>query len=262
VQLHVWKVNWNLNFEVPSEFVGRMRQEHRLQANSQGKEQKWLCPSHPANQKLEIESLLEIVRNYDVDGIHFDYIRYPDGDHCFCPGCKERFEHALGVPVQNWPQDLLGDGPLRQRWLDWRRGNINDLVKAVSEQVRAIKPKVRLSAAVFRDWPIHRDEVGQDWKVWCEKGWLDYICPMDYNPSNRNFENIVAQQVRWVGRFPCYPGIGVNATMSHLDVDGVIDQIQITRRCHTGGFALFCYGLQESESLVRLLGLGETKPAE
>ncbi len=258
LQIHVWKVNWNLGGAAPREFVERMRREGRLQASSSGKEELWLCPSHPQNQKLEIDSMIEIARDYDVDGIHFDYIRYPDSDHCFCGGCRERFQRATGLPIQNWPKDVLVDGPLRQRWLDWRRSNITTVVASVSQRVRALKPKLKISAAVFTNWAADRDGVGQDWKLWCEKGYVDFVCPMDYTPSNASFENMMTRQLQWANRTPCYPGIGVSASSSHFGVDRVIEQIQLTRRHQTGGFIIFNYGVEESKNLVPLLGLGIT----
>jgi uncharacterized lipoprotein YddW (UPF0748 family) len=258
LQVHVWKVNWNLGSGAPKEFVDKLRREHRLQESLGGKEEPWLCPSHPSNHKLEVDSMLEVIHNYDVDGIHFDYIRYPDSDHCFCAGCKDRFEQAMGRKLLNWPQDVLGEGAFRQQWLDWRRGNITAVVKAVSAGARAIKPKIKLSAAVFSNWASDRDGVGQDWKLWCEKGYLDFVCPMDYTPSNASFENMVTKQVQWAGRTPCYPGIGVSASTSHFGVDRVIEQINITRRNNTGGFIIFNYGVTESQELLPLLGLGIT----
>jgi uncharacterized lipoprotein YddW (UPF0748 family) len=258
LQMHVWKVNWNLGSAAPREFVERMRREGRLQAGPQGKEQLWLCPSHPENQKLEVESLVEVARNYEVDGIHFDYIRYPDGEHCYCAGCKGRFERSVGAAVQNWPQDVLPAGPLRQQWLDWRRSNITALVKAVSEQARAVRPAIKLSAAVFPDWPADRDSIGQDWKLWCEKGYLDFVCPMDYTPSDRRFDGMIARQVQWAGRTPCYPGIGLSASTSHFGIDRLIEQINLTRRHNTHGFVIFNYGVPESNDFLPLLGLGIT----
>lgn len=259
VQVHVWKVNYNLGTAAPKEFVERMRREGRLQSNSRGQDRPWLCPSHPANQKLETDSMIEVVRKYDVDGVHFDYIRYPDGDHCFCAGCRERFERAIGTTLARWPQDVLADGPQRERWLEWRRDNITAVVKAVSEQSRAIKPKLKISAAVFRNWPSDRDSVGQDWKVWCDKGYLDFVCPMDYTPMNQRFENMVTQQVQWAGRTPCYPGIGVSASSSRFGADRAIEQINIARRQRTGGFVIFNYGVRESQELLPKLGLGITR---
>ncbi|MEI6034832.1 MAG: family 10 glycosylhydrolase [Verrucomicrobiae bacterium] len=259
IQMHVWKVNWNLGHAAPPEFVEKMRREGRLQSDAHGGEELWLCPSSPENQKLEIDSLVEVVRNYDVDGIHFDYIRYPDAGHCFCAGCRKRFEQASGLEIVAWPGDVLSPGPIHQRWLDWRRDNITAAVKAVSEQARGIKPMIRLSAAVFSNWPSDRDSVGQDWKMWCEKGYLDFVCPMDYTPFNVNFESMVSKQVGWAGKTPCYPGIGVSASSSPFGADRAIEQIGITRRYRTGGFVIFNYGAAESRDLLPMLGLGITR---
>jgi uncharacterized lipoprotein YddW (UPF0748 family) len=259
LQIHVWKVNWNLGRAAPRAFVERMRQEGRLQANARGQEELWLCPSHPANQKLEIDSMVEVARRYGVDGIHFDYIRYPDGDHCFCAGCRDRFQQATGIQIQTWPQDVLPGGPARQPWLDWRRANITAVVKAVSEQARSARPGIKLSAAVFPNWRTDRDEVGQDWKLWCEKGYLDFVCPMDYTPSNYRFDNLVTRQIQWAGRTPCYPGIGVSASSSRFGIDRLIEEIDTTRRHQTHGFIIFNYGARESQELLPLLGLGTTR---
>jgi uncharacterized lipoprotein YddW (UPF0748 family) len=258
LQVHVWKVNWNLGSGAPKEFRDLMRQQGRLQADAQGKEEPWLCPSHPDNQKLEIDSMVEVARSYAVDGIHFDYIRYPDGDHCYCAGCRARFERAAGQAVSRWPQDVLRGAPLQPRWLEWRRGNITTVVKAVSEQARAVRPGIKISAAVFPNWNTDRDTIAQDWKLWCEKGYMDFVCPMDYTPSNASFENMVRKQVAWAGRVPCYPGIGLSATSPRLGIDRVIEQIAVSRRQKTGGFVIFNYALPESTDVVPMLGLGIT----
>jgi uncharacterized lipoprotein YddW (UPF0748 family) len=203
--------------------------------------------------------MVELARKYAIDGIHFDYIRYPDGEHCFCAGCKERFQQVVGAPIQNWPKDARANGALRQQWLDWRRSNITAVVQAVSQQARAVRPGIKISAAVFPQWNTDRDAVGQDWKLWCEKGYLDFVCPMDYTPSDRRFENMVKQQVQWAGPTPCYPGIGVSASSSSFGVDRTIDQIAITRNHQTRGFVIFNYGVNESRELLPQLGLGITR---
>lgn len=258
VQVHIWKVNWNLGHAAPKQFLERMRTEKRLQANVQGKEEPWLCPSDPRNQQLEIDSMVEVARKYDVDGIHFDYIRYPDAEHCFCVGCRERFKRAAGVRFNTWPQEVLVVGSLHSQWLEWRRANITAVVKAVSQQARAVRPGIKISAAVFPNWDRDRDSIGQDWTLWCEKGYLDFVCPMDYTASNRSFKNMVEQQLKWAGRVPCYPGIGVSASTSRFGPDRVIDQIKITRQLNTSGFTIFNYGVSESRDLLPLLGLGIT----
>ena len=257
LQMHVWKVNWNLGACAPRNLVGDLRRAKRLQEDAAGKEEPWLCPSHPENQKMEIDAMVEVARKYAVDGLHFDYIRYPDSAHCFCAGCKERFEKALAVRVGRFPDDVRS-GPLKTQWLQWRRDNITTVVRAVSEQARAVRPGLKISAAVFSDWSTVRDTLGQDWKLWCEKGYLDFVCPMDYVPEDDHFESLVAKQTAWAGGVPCYPGIGASSSRSQLPPERVIDQIRITRRYATKGFVIFNYGVNEARNLVPCLGMGIT----
>jgi uncharacterized lipoprotein YddW (UPF0748 family) len=256
---HVWKVNWNIGGRAPREFTDRMKAEARTQVGYSGKPVDWLCPSHPANQKLEIDSMVEVAGRYDVDGIHFDYIRYPGPEGCFCAGCRERFEKLIGSKVRNWPADVRQDAELRQKWLDFRRASITAVVAGVSEAVRKAKPKVKISAAVFGNWPADRDGVGQDWKLWCEKGYLDFVCPMDYTPHTGQFASLVERQVKWAGKVPCYPGIGLSTWDGKGDMFTLFDQIAVTRRAGTGGFTIFEYNASTAKDVVPLCGAGITR---
>jgi len=247
IECHVWKLNFYLNLaNTPKEFIEKMRQEGRIQVDKEGKEILesnrflWLCPSHPENFKLEMNSMLEVVKKYDVDGIHFDYIRYP-ANSCYCDGCRKRFEEEKGVKVENWPQDVI-TGPLKDLYADWRREQITKLVKAVSEEARKIKPSIKISAAVFQNYPLCRESNGQDWKLWVEKGYLDFVCPMDYTGSNAHFENLVRNQKEIIkGKVPFYPGIGAFTSARIIPVEQVLQQIEIARELGAEGFIIFNY---------------------
>ncbi len=258
VQCHVWKVNWNMGSATDAAFVKSMVAAGRVQRDVDGKaEERWLCPSHPENQKLEIDSMVEIARNYPVDGLHFDYIRYPDGSHCFCDGCRARFERHLGRSLATWPADVRSPGELRTQWLDWRRAQITLVVRSVAEQARQVRPGIRISAAVFRNWPMDRDSVGQDWKLWCEKGYLDFVCPMDYTDSNQTFRSFLRNQTEWAAGKPLYPGIGLSVWNDPRDPARLIEQIAICREFKTGGFTVFNYD-QNAEEVLPYCALGTT----
>jgi uncharacterized lipoprotein YddW (UPF0748 family) len=132
-------------------------------------------------------------------------------------------------------------------------------VAAVSEQLRKTRPKVKISAAVFPNWPGDRNSVGQDWKLWCDRGYLDFVCPMDYTANSQEFAGMVAKQVQWAGRVSCYPGIGLSASGGGFDVFRLFDQIAATRRLGMGGFTVFNYGPEEARDIVPLCGMGITK---
>lgn len=234
LEVHVWKVNWNLS-GAPRDFVARIRRENRHQVSVDGAAHDWLCPSHPENFQLELDSMLEVARRYDVDGLHFDYIRYPDRTKCYCQGCRERFEAHLGRTVARWPGDCYS-GALRDEYLNWRCDQITRLVEAVHEQAKLLRPAIDISAAVFGAYPDCRASVGQDWPRWIEAGYLDFVCPMDYTQIDQAFVKLVTHQLQLVdGRIPVYPGIG----QWRLSDDRTVGQIHLARQLGAPGFTLF-----------------------
>ena len=254
IEVHAWKVNYNLQ-GADDAFVERLRQQDRLQANQAGEERPWLCPSHPDNLALEAESMLEVVRNYDVDGLHFDYIRYPGVEGCYDQGCRRRFEAATGHLVEAWPEDVL-TGSLIEPFQKWRQDQITNLVRRVSIQARKMRPEIRISAAVFGDWPTSRFSVGQDWVHWIDEGYLDFVCPMDYIPDTAQFMDRVARQVNWVdGRVPLYIGIGAWQMPA---VDDVLKEIVWTRESGADGFVLFEYSADLADRVLPLVHAGLT----
>ncbi len=260
VQCHVWKVNWNMGWSAPQQFMQKMKQEARTQVNFDGKaEDRWLCPSNPLNQDLEIAAMVEVATKYDVDGIHFDYIRYPGPENCFCNGCKERFQKQIGKVVADWPRAVRSDTQLAAAWQDFRRSNITRVVAEVSQKVRASGKKTKISAAVFPNYAVDRDSVGQDWKLWCDRGYLDFVCPMDYTASLGEFRHLVTRQIQWAGKVPVYPGIGLSVWPGGgRDVVKLTEMIKTTRELGCKGFTVFEYNTAEAQDVLPSLGKGIT----
>jgi uncharacterized lipoprotein YddW (UPF0748 family) len=255
LEAHIWKVNHNLS-NAPRDFVERLRRAGRTQVSVRGEPLDWLCPSHPENFSLERDSMLEVARKYDVAGLHFDYIRYPDGEHCYCDGCRARFEAESGQKVANWPQDCYR-GPRSKEYHDWRCQQITRLVKAVHDEAKKIKPQIKISAAVFGAYPACRQSVGQDWVGWIKAGYLDFVCPMDYTESDFGFIALVSNQLDLTGhRVPIYPGIGATASRSALSVDRVVGQIHQARSLRADGFTIFNLDRSTIQGLVPGIGLG------
>ncbi|MDP6637283.1 MAG: family 10 glycosylhydrolase [Phycisphaerae bacterium] len=260
VACHVWKVNYYMGRATPRSFSDKVKSAGRTQVHFDGSPiADWLCPSHPANQKLEIDSMLEVARKYAVDGLHFDYIRYPGAQGCFCVGCRKRFEKQAGARVARWPADVRNDNDLRAKWLDFRRQQITTVVSAVSARARKIRPKIKISAAVFSNLPADRDRIGQDWGLWCKRGYLDFVCPMDYTPKTASFAQAVARQVKWAGPADCRPGIGASVWTPRADPCKVIAQIRAARQAGAKGFTIFNYAQTEAMELLPMLSKGITR---
>lgn len=140
------------------------------------------------------------------------------------------------MKVEQWPQDVL-TGNHAGPFGDWRREQITRLVRAVSQEAHKIKPGIKVSAAVFGNWESARVVVGQDAKAWVETGYLDFVCPMDYERDDGDFSKWVRSQVATVNhKIPCYAGIGAHNLSGPEQLAG---QIQLSRQLGADGFVLF-----------------------
>lgn len=124
----------------------------------------YLDPADPGVAPYLASICGEIVRKYDVDGINLDYIRYPDG----------------------WPRPSYRDGDTP----DQRRSNITAIVRAIHDEVKAIKPWVKMSCSPIgkhadlsryssKNFNAH-DRVSQEAQEWMRLGLMDQLYPMQY----------------------------------------------------------------------------------
>ena len=107
----------------------------------------------------------------------------------------------------------------------------------MSREARQIKPRIKISAAVYGHWESCRQSIGQDWKAWVEAGYLDFVCPMDYDGDDGKFAVLVCKQAGWVHhKIPLYPGIGAHKLSGP---EQLARQIQLTRDLGADGFVVF-----------------------
>lgn len=254
LEMHVWKVNWNMGSHTPEELRQQMVAAGRTQMTSDGKETRYLAPHIQENFDLEVAAMLEVARKYPVDGIHFDYIRYPGADADFSPSAREAFEAVLGRVVPNWPKDCMNGGALRREYNVWRGNNINRLVETVYREAKKLRPELMVSAAVFSDWDSSPHSIAQQSDLWVAKGWLDFICPMNYTVSNVALERFLRRQLASVGqRMPLYAGLGAYL---HDDAALTTEQIQLARRFGAAGVICFQHSRGFAENFLPELGSG------
>jgi len=174
--------------------------------------------------------ILDIVQNYDVDGIHYDYIRYPHevGDWSYNQISVNRFK------------DLHGKDPseLPLQWNHWRRDQISDIVSSVYQDVCSVDKSAVLSAAVMKSWSTAYDHAFQNYREWMSNGSLDAGILMLYIQDLNQFRGYVSEALancsgRWI-----VPGLGAHNT----DTNTLLDLINISRELGTQGTALFAYG--------------------
>lgn len=241
IDLHCYVNNFPVG-SPDSEYAQQMRAQGRWQKNARGEDVAWLCPSHPENLDLVEAAMVELVRDYDIAGVQYDFIRYGGQEVCFCDRCRANFERRIGRAVENWPADCLPEGPLYDEWMDQRADLITAAVRRTSAAVRAQDPDAIISAAVFA-MPPERAKltVGQEWDLWCREGLLDALCPMSYTADNAAYEGTVGLILEAVGDYlPVYAGIGLrsgNQVMRYPEQ--LAAKINIARRLGAPGFTMF-----------------------
>jgi uncharacterized lipoprotein YddW (UPF0748 family) len=241
VQVHVWKVCWQIGWQAQPGAAEPFREQNRLQVDLSGDTLLWLCPSDPRNRKYELDALLEVA-DYDIDGVHLDYIRYNGPNVCYCAGCRERFGAQSGEPVVNWPADVAPGGPRADSYAAFRREQITGFVREVRQALKEKKPGLKLSAAVFPHAPSAL-RVSQDWPSWVDEGLLDFVCPMVYTDDMAYFRSTVGEvMARVAGRAQVCPGIKASMRPrpeSATPLDVLVDQVTAARDLGARGFVFF-----------------------
>lgn len=237
VECHVWMMVNYIRPLAPAEWFAGFEQAGRLQQNRSGQTLRWLRPADRRNRDLTVRMATEVARRYDIDGLHLDYIRYNGPEADFSDAEKTAFEaQLLDAPI-NWLTDVERGGRYRTEWLRWRTQQVDAQVAAIAQAVRAARPRIKVSAAVY---PIFVDAlyaVGQDPVKWAHEGWVDFLCPMNYQTFDTTFFRYLNVQQRDVGeRVPLYPGI---AAWRHESPADTISQVRGLRELRMPGFVLF-----------------------
>ena len=231
-----------------------------LLTNTDGSARPWLDPAVPEVRNCLVGAVRELAVKYKTDGVHLDFVRYPDFATCLGPTVKARFEKASGRQAADWPEDVKS-GALREMFMRWRADQVSDFVQAAHKAMKREAPGKVLTAAVFGKYPSCLDAVGQDWESWLTIGLVDYVVPMNYTEDKSKYNEWLEQQTRTRKQaLKIVSGIGVTAAESRLDAVQVIDQIQAARRAGCAGFALFDLDTTLRQEILPTLRMGTTAP--
>lgn len=250
---------------LPSDYPGPILEDAGLMGealrNAQGglsvdnrQHEFWLSPASPRGRQFLLDLYREIVTNYDVDGLHLDYIRYPFQSASSRMGYeqvgRDGFYRSTGTSLD----DL--DDHKTKLWIAWKTYQVNTFVQQVSEMAKSVRPDIRLSAAVF---PMKRQSrivaIQQDWETWIDNGWIDILNPMSYTRDPERLQSIYD----YVRRSPqkhtmIYPGIAIR----NLDAGELVMELEALRERGSMGATLFA-GAHLDPEKINTLGNGPFK---
>ena len=204
-----------------------------LQGESEGY---YLSPSVEAVGEHLEAAVRELLQNYAVDGLHFDYVRYPGPEYDYSKAALSGFRRWLGQTEDRGLLSLPRQHP--QAWDEYRRQAVTSLVQRLGAAARAERPGIVLSAAVIADERTALESRYQSWPRWGGEGSLDAVCPMAYTPDGDIFRGQVETARARVGsRCAVWAGVGAY----RLTLSGIVRQIRTARDVGSSGFILFSH---------------------
>jgi uncharacterized lipoprotein YddW (UPF0748 family) len=186
IEVHAWIVPYRVWSGGGSKPAGHVLLEHPEWAGRTYEgtiSGEYLDPGHPGAQDYIVDVIREIVENYDVDGIHWDYFRYPEsGDWGYNPTAVARFNALYGKVDKPDPND--------PDFCEFRRHQIEQVSRKAYAAVKAVRWNCKLSAALITWLPSPPGgdftqtrayyDTYQDWPAMMSEGSLDLLCPMNY----------------------------------------------------------------------------------
>lgn len=154
----------------------------------------FISPGVPEVQDYLASVFAELAARYPIDGLHYDYVRYPHEIEEVHPEYRARAD-SLG----NWSYDAVSLARFSREtgvaapdadpaaWRDWRVAQVSETVRKIHAAVSAARPGVIFTASVMPDPKDARATKYQDYTTWLERGWLDGVVTMNYTASVPTF---------------------------------------------------------------------------
>lgn len=199
----------------------------------------WLDPAEPGVADYSLRVILDVVKRYDIDGVHLDDYFYP-----------YREKDSKGRPIDfpdspAWKRYVAQGGKLSRD--DWRRNHVNNFVKRLYDAVKAEKPYVKVGISPFGIWrpgyPASVDgldsyeELFADSKKWWNQGWVDYLAPQLYWAIDAKQQSFPAL-LRWwteqnTQRRHLWPGLNTANVGTRYQPSEILKQINLIRGAST-----------------------------
>lgn len=192
----------------------------------------WMDPSKPATQEHASAVVMDILKRYDVDGIHFDDYFYPYAS----------YNGGQDFPdTESYQSYLKSGGKLSKP--DWRRAAVNRFVKRIYQEIKAEKPEVKFGISPFGIWRPgypqsitgmdQYNELYADAKLWLNEGWIDYFTPQLYWKIDQVGQSFPVLLSWWetenIQNRHLWPGLRIDYGGDAANVDETINQIMLTR---------------------------------
>ena len=185
------------------DILTRNPEEKKTLADYKIDSQYFLEPGDMRVREELIALVEEIVRTYPyLDGVLFDYIRYPDSHprYGYTPINMDRFKRSTGLKK-------IREGS--RAWSDWKRAQVTELLKLLVQKARTVRSDIHVSATGCMSYTRALHEAFQDWPLWIHSGLVDFVTVMNYSPDPAEYEQWIGDAKDKVSdRTRLYSGVG------------------------------------------------------
>jgi uncharacterized lipoprotein YddW (UPF0748 family) len=206
----------------------------------------YLSPAAPETKEHIYSLWMDVLDHYDVDGLNFDYVRYPAPDHDYSKISLQRFrlwllpqlsdaERGRYAALESDPLVYADSFPAKYN--DFRRAQVTETVERIYYGVKKRKPNVIVSADVFANAKDAYENRFQDWTNWLRRGFLDVASLMAYSTNTEIVRNQVKVAVEAGGGARIWAGLGAY----RMTVDSLLPKINAARAEGARGIVLFSY---------------------
>lgn len=216
-------------------------------AHSKQIEGLYMSPLPGASVRHTVSIVTDLVDRYRVDGIHLDYIRYPNETFDYSAATLKAFRsdvrRRLSSKDRHRYEARLTDNPFiypdafPKAFADFRRAGLTTLLSAIRNAMAARRPGLQLTAAVYPDPPAASAQKFQDWPMWLTKGLIDVACPMAYAAVAPRFLEQLQAARHGANGHPVWAGIGAY----RLSAEQTVENIRTAWRLGIDGIILFSY---------------------
>ncbi len=233
LEMHVWLNPYRAHHKDGKEITDQSIVKRRPELALYLKEGYWwLDPAQQGTQDHSTAVVMDLVKRYDIDGVHFDDYFYPYPSY------------NLGADFPDsvsWNAYRQSGGKMSRG--DWRRNAVNVFIERLYKNIKAEKPHVKFGLSPFGIWRPgypesvsgfdQYDQLYADARLWLNKGWIDYFTPQLYWPINRITQSFPVLLGWWAGENTLnrhlWPGISVGRDTSARNVNEALSQIMISR---------------------------------
>jgi uncharacterized lipoprotein YddW (UPF0748 family) len=186
-----------------------------------------------------IDFYKEMITKYDIDGIHLDYIRFPELNYGSVDfGYNENIVSAWQMENNTTVNPAkLTAGAQYQSWVKFRQEIINSFVKEVFEMVKTTDPDTWLSAAVYPGIPTIKNDIFQDCENWVQNGYMDELFSMSYGADNAYVASNASKFAALAGD-DCFYSTGISAFGETVPMNFALQMTEV-REAGADGVAIF-----------------------